>query len=103
LECIEKIVWPLPLTKFDKLNASVHRYRTPGRHSITAAVTTTTWVRFFRFLNNSQQIYRNGFTWFSLARPQNILETATSSLVEYGVAAVTTTTSSIVIVVASSH
>jgi hypothetical protein len=99
LECVEKIIWPFALTEFDALNTSVHRYWTP-RHIITAAATT--WVWFFGFLDNSQQIYRNSFAWFSLARTHNVLETATSSLIEYGAAAITTTAGDIVVVIAAS-
>jgi hypothetical protein len=106
LECVEKIVWPFALTEFDALNASVSRYRTSTRHittAATAAAATTTWVWFFGFLDDSGQIYRNGFAWSSVARTQNVLETATSSLTEYGAAAVNATIGGIVVVIESSH
>jgi hypothetical protein len=107
LECVEKIVWPSALTKFDTLNASVGRHRTSTRHITTTATatttTTTTWVCFFGFLDDSGQIYRNGFAWFSVARTQDVLETATSSLIDYGAAAVNATIGGIIIVIESSH
>jgi hypothetical protein len=107
LECVEKIVWPFALTKFDAL-ASVGRYRTSARHITTAATATataatTTWVCFFGFLDDSGQIYRNGFAWSSVARTQNVLETASSSLIEYGAAAVKDIIGGIVVVIESSH
>jgi hypothetical protein len=102
LECVEKIVWPFSLAKFDTLNASIHWHRTPGRH-ITTAVTTSTWIWFFGFLDDSQQIYGNGFAWFSLAGTHNVFETATSSLIECGAATITSITSSVVVVVIASN
>jgi hypothetical protein len=100
LERLEKIVWPFALTKFNALNSSVYRYCTPSRH--IAAATTTTWVWFFGFLDDSRQIYGNGFAWFSLAGTHSVLETATSSLTEYG-AAITATTGGIIVIAASSR
>jgi hypothetical protein len=105
LKCVEKIVWPSTLTKFDTLNASVGRCRTSARNittATTAAPATTTWVWFFGFLDNSGQIYRNGFAWFSVARTQNVIETATSSLIEYATT-VNATIGGIAVVIESSH
>jgi hypothetical protein len=96
LECVQKIVWPFTLTKFDALNASL----TSTRHITTGA---TTWIWFFGFLDDSGQIYRNGFAWSSVARTQNILETATPSLIEYVTRAIKATISAIVFVIACSH
>jgi hypothetical protein len=109
LEWVEKIVWPSTLTKVDDaLDASVGRYRTSTRHittaaSATATSTTTTWVCFFGFLDDSGQIYRNGFAWSSVARTQNALETTTSSLVEYRAVDVKATIGGIVVVIENSR
>jgi hypothetical protein len=110
LECVEKIVWPSTLTKFDALSASVGRYRTSARNitiatAAAAATTTTTitWVWFFGFLDDSGQIYWNGFAWFSVARTQSVLETATSSLIKYGATAVNANIGGIVVVIESSR
>jgi len=98
MKCVEKIVWPFGLTKFDAV-ASAGRYRTSTRH-ITTATTSTTRDCFFGFLDDSGQIY--GFAWSSVARTQNVLETATSSLIEYGAAAVNATIVGIVVVIEGS-
>lgn len=104
MEHVQEIVWPFSLTKFDALNASVGWYRTPTCHiTSTATTTTTAWVWFFGLLDDPGQIYRNGFAWFSVARTQNVLKTATFSLIEYGAAAVNVTIGSIVVVIESSH
>jgi len=104
LKCVKKIVGPFALTKFDALNPPVGRSCTSTRHITTAVTTTTTtWVCFFGFLDDSGQIYRYGFARFSVARTRNVLETTTSSLIEYGVGAVNATIGGIVVVVESSH
>jgi len=108
LECIEKIVWPSTLTKSDPLNASVARYRTSVRNITTATAaaavaTTITWVWFFGFLDDSGQIYSNGFAWLSVVRTQNVLETATSLLIKYGATAVNAAIGGIVVVIESSR
>lgn len=105
MECVEKIVWPFGLTKFDALNASVGQYRVSTRHIATpaTAAAATTWVWFFGLLDDSGQIYRNGFAWFSVARTQNVLETPTSSLIECGAAPINAPIGGIVVVIESSR
>jgi hypothetical protein len=77
LDGVEKVIRPLALLEID---ASIGWCYVPTRHTTTTAATTH---RFFRFLDDSQQVNGDGFTWLSLTGTYNGLEIATSALIEH--------------------